>query len=95
MLHLAARLLATYRSYRAEEPSRFGVGMCGRRAWRPPGTRARGRGRWRRRRNGRADAILSAAGTPVFFLDLRLVPRDGALGAWLAEPHDFHSLGAL
>jgi erythromycin esterase len=44
---------------------------------------------------GSGDAILSAIGMPLFFLDLRPVPRSGPLGAWLAEPHLFHSAGGI
>ena len=38
---------------------------------------------------GNGDSVLSAAGMPVFFLDLRTVPSTTALGRWLAEPHSF------
>ncbi len=43
---------------------------------------------------GTGDAVLSAAGLPQFFLDLRGVPEASALGRWLAEPHLYHSVGA-
>jgi erythromycin esterase len=54
--------------------------------------RSRGDGAWPLAASpeGSGDAILSAAGMPLFFLDLRPVPRDGSLGAWLAAPHRFH-----
>jgi hypothetical protein len=35
------------------------------------------------------DAILAAAGMPVFFLDMHAVPPTSALGRWLAGPHLF------
>ncbi|HYW41947.1 MAG TPA: erythromycin esterase family protein [Bryobacteraceae bacterium] len=42
---------------------------------------------------GSGDAVLSAAGLPLFFLDMaRLAP--GALSRWLAEPHLFHDVGS-
>jgi erythromycin esterase len=41
------------------------------------------------------DSVLSAAGMPVFFLDLRTVPPATALGRWLAESHSFLEVGAL
>jgi erythromycin esterase len=41
------------------------------------------------------DSVLSAAGMPVFFLDLRSVPAASALGRWLMEPHSFLEVGAL
>jgi erythromycin esterase len=44
---------------------------------------------------GSGDAILSAAGMPMFFLDMSALPRDGALGGWLAEPHLFHEVGGI
>jgi hypothetical protein len=44
---------------------------------------------------GSGDAILSAAGMPLFFLDLRSVPRDGPLGVWLAEEHRFNIAGGV
>jgi erythromycin esterase len=43
---------------------------------------------------GTGDAVFSAAGMPLLFLDLRAVPEASALGRWLAEPHLYHSLGA-
>jgi erythromycin esterase len=43
---------------------------------------------------GTGDAVLSAAGMPLFILDLRGVPEASVLGRWLAEPHLYHSVGA-
>ena len=42
---------------------------------------------------GTGTAILSAAGQPLFFLDLR--NRTGALAKWLSAPHLFRSCGAI
>ena len=44
---------------------------------------------------GSGDAILSAAGMPLFFLDIRSVPRDGPLGVWLAAEHRFNIAGGV
>ena len=44
---------------------------------------------------GSGDAILSAAGMPLFFLNIAGLPRGGALARWLAEPHLFHDLGGV
>jgi len=44
---------------------------------------------------GSGDAILSAAGMPLFFLDMRSVPRDGPLGVWLAAEHRFNIAGGV
>jgi erythromycin esterase len=44
---------------------------------------------------GNGDSVFSAAGMPVFFLDLRTVPPTTALGRWLAESHSFLEVGAL
>jgi erythromycin esterase len=44
---------------------------------------------------GSGDAILSAAGMPLFFLNMRRLPPGGALAGWLAEPHLFHYIGAF
>lgn len=43
---------------------------------------------------GSGDAVLSAAGLPLLFLDLRAVPASSVLGRWLAGPQLFHSVGA-
>jgi len=43
---------------------------------------------------GTGDAVFSATGLPLFFLDLSGVPEASALGRWLAESHLYHSLGA-
>jgi len=44
---------------------------------------------------GNGDSVFSAAGMPVFFLDLRTVPADTSLGRWLAEAHSFLEVGTL
>ncbi|MEK7409649.1 MAG: erythromycin esterase family protein [Acidobacteriota bacterium] len=44
---------------------------------------------------GSGDAVLSAAGMPLLFLDMRSVPAAGALARWLAEPHLHLSAGAI
>jgi erythromycin esterase len=44
---------------------------------------------------GSGDAILSAAGMPLFFLNMTGLPHDGALSGWLAEPHLFHNVTGL
>ncbi len=41
---------------------------------------------------GSGDAILSAAGAPLFFLDMARLPS-GPLARWLGEPHLFHNVG--
>jgi erythromycin esterase len=43
---------------------------------------------------GSGDAVLSAAGMPLFFLDMASLPPAGPLARWLAEPHLFHNVGA-
>ena len=43
---------------------------------------------------GAGDPVLSAAGMPLFFLDIRAVEPMTTLGRWLAEPHLFLSVGA-
>jgi erythromycin esterase len=45
--------------------------------------------------DARGDSVLSAAGMPVFFLDLRSVTAGGSLGRWLTESHSFLEVGAL
>jgi erythromycin esterase len=40
------------------------------------------------------DSVLSAAGMPVFFLDLRSLPATSALGRWIAESHSFLEVSA-
>jgi len=44
---------------------------------------------------GTGDAVLSAAGMPIFFLDMRTVPPESALGKWLVQPHLFNNMGAM
>jgi erythromycin esterase len=41
---------------------------------------------------GSGDAILSAAGLPLFFLDMANIPAGGPLGRWLSTPHLFNSV---
>mgnify|MGYP001097659281 CR=1 FL=1 len=43
---------------------------------------------------GSGDAVLSAAGMPLFFLDMSAVPADSPLGRWLAESHLHYKPGA-
>ncbi len=45
--------------------------------------------------DGSGDAVLSAAGMPLFFLDFHAVPRDAALAGWLDAPHLFRQAGAI
>ncbi|HZZ38307.1 MAG TPA: erythromycin esterase family protein, partial [Acidobacteriaceae bacterium] len=40
------------------------------------------------------DSVFSAAGMPVFFLDLHSVPATSALGRWIAESHTFLEVSA-
>ncbi|HEY1494159.1 MAG TPA: erythromycin esterase family protein [Candidatus Solibacter sp.] len=74
-------------AYRRGEVSGFGV----------EGNQNKGFGAWPvvPAPEGSGDAILSAAGMPLFFLDLRSVPRDGPLGVWLAEEHRFNIAGGV
>lgn len=44
---------------------------------------------------GSGDAILSAAGMPLFFLDMSSLAVDNPLGRWLAESHLYYSVGAV
>jgi erythromycin esterase-like protein/beta-lactamase regulating signal transducer with metallopeptidase domain len=44
---------------------------------------------------GGFDATLTAAGIPVFALDLRRSPAESAAGAWLQAPHKVRSIGAV
>jgi len=44
---------------------------------------------------GSGDAVLSAAGMPLFFLDIRSVPPEGPLGVWLAATHRFNHVGGV
>jgi erythromycin esterase len=43
---------------------------------------------------GSGDAVLSAAGMPIFFLDMTKVAPGSPLGQWLAGPHLFHNFSA-
>jgi erythromycin esterase len=40
------------------------------------------------------DALFSAAGLPLFFLDMSAVPPDTLLGRWLGESHLYYNVGA-
>ena len=44
---------------------------------------------------GTGDAVLSAAGMPLFFLDVLGVPAESRLGRWLAESHLHYNVGAV
>ncbi len=44
---------------------------------------------------GTGDSVLSAAGLPVFFLDMQPVPVTSELRRWLAEPHVYRAIGAV
>jgi erythromycin esterase len=44
---------------------------------------------------GSGDAVLSGAGLPLFFLDLRAVAHEDPLGRWLSQQHLFRSFGAV
>lgn len=44
---------------------------------------------------GSGDAMLSAAGPPSYFLDLKGVGTTSPLGRWLSEPHLFYDFGAV
>lgn len=44
--------------------------------------------------NGSGDGVLAGASRDSFFLDLRGLPRTGALRGWLIEPHPYYSVGA-
>ena len=44
--------------------------------------------------DGSGDAILSAAGMPLFFLNMASLPAGGPLARWLAEPHLFYNVSA-
>ena len=47
------------------------------------------------RRKGSGDAILSAAGMPLFFLDMSSLPAGGPLARWLGESHLYDDVGAV
>jgi erythromycin esterase len=42
---------------------------------------------------GSGDGVLSLAGTPTFFLDMRTLPSTTLLAKWMTEPHSFYSVG--
>ena len=44
---------------------------------------------------GSGDAVLSGAGIPLFFLDVRSVLPEGPLGGWLAARHRFNLAGGV
>lgn len=44
---------------------------------------------------GSLDATLAVSGIPIFALDLRHVPADASVAAWLKEPHGTRSIGAV
>src|SRR5579871_1260462 len=56
------------------------------------GSQTRGFGAWpvAPAPEGSGDAVLSGAGIPLFFLDVRSVPPDSPLGGWLADRHRFN-----
>jgi erythromycin esterase-like protein len=41
------------------------------------------------------DAGLASAGIPLFALDLRAAPKNGAVSGWLAAPHQTRSIGSM
>lgn len=44
---------------------------------------------------GSLDATLAASRIPIFALDLRSVPANSSVAAWLKEPHKTRSIGAV
>jgi erythromycin esterase len=44
---------------------------------------------------GSGDAVLSAAGMPLFFLDMSRVPAESPLSRWLAESHLYYNVGSV
>jgi erythromycin esterase-like protein len=44
---------------------------------------------------GSGDAILNAAGMPLFFLDMSSLTAGNALGRWLGESHLYYNVGAV
>ena len=44
---------------------------------------------------GSFDATLAAAGIPLLALDLRAATKSGPVGAWLSQPHQTRSIGAV
>jgi len=44
---------------------------------------------------GSLDATLAATGIPLFAVDLRQAPKNGAVETWLSQPHKSRNIGAL
>jgi erythromycin esterase-like protein len=44
---------------------------------------------------GSGAAVLTAAGMPLFFLDMSNLAADGPLGQWLGEDHLYYNVGAV
>lgn len=44
--------------------------------------------------NGTLDRTLASVGPPVFAVDLRRLPKSGAVARWFAQPHPSRSIGA-
>jgi len=44
---------------------------------------------------GSLDATLAASGIPILALDLRQLPKTGAVGQWWNEPRKTHNIGAM
>ena len=44
---------------------------------------------------GSFDATLAASGIPIFALDLKRVPADSSVAAWMKGPHETRSIGAV
>jgi erythromycin esterase len=44
--------------------------------------------------NGTLDRTLASVGPPVFAVDLRRLPKNGAVARWFAQPHPSRSIGA-
>jgi len=44
---------------------------------------------------GSLDRTLASAGIPLFALDLRQLPKDGAVARWFAKPHEMRNIGAV
>ena len=44
---------------------------------------------------GSLDRTLASAGIPLFALDLRQLPKDGAVARWFAKPHEMWNIGAV
>src|SRR6202008_3172047 len=44
---------------------------------------------------GSLDATLAATGIPLLVLDLRNIPKEGAVADWWKQPHQTRSIGAV